>query len=86
MLFGDFTESQSRGFNEAIDEDESTEDYGYSSDSDLEDDEEEKDLAEARSGIQPRSPFGAGDVAAEDYEERVEKGKVVKIPDIAFVT
>ena len=43
MLFGNCAESQSKDFNEeAIDVQESAEDYGYSSDSDLEEDEDEK--------------------------------------------
>ena len=41
VLFGNFAEAQSKDFNkEAIDEGESAEDYGYSSDSDLEDDDD----------------------------------------------
>ncbi|KAF9790973.1 hypothetical protein BJ322DRAFT_1039080 [Thelephora terrestris] len=42
LLFGNFAESQSKDFKEAIDEVEFGEDYGYLSDSDLEDDEDEK--------------------------------------------
>ena len=86
MLFGDFAESQSKDFKEAIDKGETTEDYGYSSDSDLEDDEDEKVPSTAGSGLQQSNSFGASNVTAENYKERVEKGKVVKIPDIAFVT
>ena len=51
------------------------------SDSDLEDDEHAK-KTEARSVATP----GKKKSACEDYEERVERGKVVKIPDVAFVT
>ncbi|KAF9785419.1 hypothetical protein BJ322DRAFT_829074 [Thelephora terrestris] len=91
LLFGNFAESQSKDFKEAIDEEESADDYGYLSDSDLEDDEDEKVSYKhtAKSEIQPFDPFavsGEDKVAREDYEERIEKGKVVKIPDIAFVT
>jgi hypothetical protein len=76
VLFGDFAEAQSRDFKEAIDEDESTEDYGYLSDSDLGDDQDEK----------ASSPNCTAEPPLEVYEERVERGKVVKIPDVPFVT
>ena len=96
VLFGNFAESQSKDFKEAIDEEETTEDYGYLSDSDLEDDEDgrvisPKNTSEPKSFKSNKpSPmalfFGIGKVACEEQEERTEKGKVVKIPDIAFVT
>ena len=94
MLFGTFAESQSRDFTEEeTDDEESAEDYGYLSDSDLEDDEDEKVASfrhTSRSNIHPFDPFGVpGEdrrITCEEYEERVEKGKVVKIPDMAFVT
>jgi hypothetical protein len=88
VLFGDFAESQSKDFEDQIDEDEFAEDYGYLSDSDLEDDEE-KVLPTAESGLRPFDPFattGEDNVTPEDYKEHVEKGKVVKIPDMAFIT
>ena len=56
VLFWDFAESQSKDFKEAIDEEESTEDYGYSSDSDLEDAERAKVAAKPR--IHPLDPHG----------------------------
>ena len=63
------------------------------SDSDLEDDEDEKVSSfkpATKSKAHPfRDPFsipGEDKVVCEDHEERVEKGKVVKIPDMAFVT
>jgi len=81
VLFGNFAESQLKDFTkEAIDEvDESAEDYGYLSDSDLEDDEDEKVASVAIPGEDKKIP-------CEQHEERVEKGKVVKIPDVAYVT
>ena len=80
MLFGNFTESQSRDFaKEAIDDEESAEDYGYLSDSDLEDDEDEKAAPVAIPGEDKK-------ILCEEHEERVDQGKIVKIPDIAFVT
>ena len=81
MLFGNFAESQSKDFTkEEIDEEEeSAEDYGYLSDSDLEDDEDEK--------VAPVAvPGGDKKILCEEHEERIEKGKIVKIPDMAFVT
>jgi hypothetical protein len=42
VLFGNFSESQSKDFKEAVNEEESADDYGYLSDSDLEEDEDEK--------------------------------------------
>ena len=79
VLFGNFAESQSKDFKEGIDEEESAEDYGYLSDSDLEDDEDER----VPSVVVPSEDKK---ILCEEYEERVEKGKFVKIPDVAFVT
>ena len=91
VLFGNFAESQSKDFKEEIDEEGSAEDYGYLSDSDLEDDEDGKPSVK-HSGGSENDLFGSLPAAGEDkvsYEkndERVEEGKVVKIPDMAFVT
>jgi len=90
VLFGNFLESQSKDFREAIDEEESAEDYGYLSDSDLEDGEDEK-VAPSKHTTESKArlpdPFA---VPGKDKkivcEEHVGKGKVVKIPDMAFVT
>ena len=93
VLFGNFAESQSKDFQEVIDEEEIGEDYGYLSDSDLEDDDDEKSTS-------PEKPTESKSIRAhtfnptpvtqktscEEQEECIEKGKVVKIPDIAFVT
>jgi len=92
VLFGSFTEAQSKDFKEAIDEDEPGDDYDYLSDSDLEDDEDEKAALfkhTNKSEVHPFDPFaipGEDKIACEKHEEHVEKGKVVKIPDMAFVT
>jgi len=90
VLFGNFAESQSKDFNkEQIDDEESGEDYGYFSDSDLEDDEDEK-VSSSRNTSKPFDPFASlgedNKILSEEHEERVEKGKIVKIPDMAFVT
>ena len=92
MLFGNFAESQSKDFSNDIDDEKSAEDYGYLSDSDLEDDEDK--IASSKHTAKPKvqlfNPFGVPDeekrTPCEEHEERVEKGKIVRIPDMAFVT
>jgi len=94
VLFGNFTESQSKGFSkEEIDEEESAEDYEYLSDSDLEDDEDEKVASNgctSKSKVHPSDPPGTpGEdrgTLFEEHEEPIDRGKVVKIPDVALVT
>ena len=95
VLFGNFAESQSKDFSEEeVGDEESAENYGYLSDSDLEDDEDEKVTSfknTGKPGVNPFIPFGCvpgkGErVLCEEYEEHVEQGKIVKIPDMAFVT
>ena len=75
---------------DVIDHDEYAKDYGYSSDSDLEDDgvaslkqkSKSKDhLFESR-GI----PGGGRRIPCEEHDEHSGRGKVLKIPDVAFVT
>ena len=66
------------------------------SDSDLEDDEDEKTTSSENSNepqvIKPKTPNlmaplpATGKILCEEQEEFIEKGKVVKIPDVAFVT
>ena len=94
VLFVKSPESQPKDFSkEGIDDEASAEDYGYSSDSDLEEDEDEKTASVKRTS-KPRvhlfDPFGGKDedkrTSCEEYQERIEKSKVVKIPDVAFVT
>ena len=96
MLFGNFAEARSKDFSkETIDEEESAENYGYLSDSDLEDDNdgrvvpavvprEEKALRDEVSPV--AVPRKEKNTLCEEHEEHVEKGKIVKIPDMAFVT
>ena len=80
MLFGKFAESQSKDFNEeSIDDQEYAEDYGYLSDSDLEDDEDAKDTS-------LMVPTKGEKTLCDNHDDRVERGKIVKIPDMAFVT
>ena len=86
VLFGNFAESQLKDFSkeEVIDE-ESAEDYGYLSDSDLEDDEDEK-VTSFKSRSKPLAIPGEDSKLSEEQEEHVEKGKIVRVPDVAFVT
>ena len=91
VFFGDFAESQSKDFNDPIGEEELAEDYGYFTDSDLEDDEDEKPSFKHASKPEVNSfdPFvasGEDKVVYESYGECVEKGKVVRISDVAFLT
>ena len=90
MFFGDFAESQPKDFKDPIDE-EFAEDYGYFSDSDLEDDEDEKSWFKhaSKPEVNLFDPFEASSedkIDYERYEECVESGKIVKIPDVAFLT
>jgi hypothetical protein len=95
VFFGEFSESQSKDFRGTIDEADSTEDYGYSSDSDLETDEDSAGIMDmltsmvAGTGAQQRGPprvSGGNKIVREEYDGRTMMGKVVKIPDMAFVT
>ena len=77
----------------AIDREEHAEDYGYLSDSDLEDDEDEKVPSvkqKSKSKVHQFESCGVpgGDrrIPCEEHEEYTAQGKVVKIPDVAFVT
>ena len=72
---------------------ETTEDYGYLSDSDLEDDEDDESASfkeETRPMFDPFDPFATPleerRSLSEENEEHIEEGRVVKIPDVAFVT
>lgn len=92
MLFGNFAESRSKDLRDPIDEEEFSEDYGYVSDSDLEDDEDEtaSSLKHApKSETPPFDPLstpGEEKIGCEGHLEHIAKGKVVKVPDISFVT
>ena len=97
MLFGNFAEGQSRNFRNAVKEEEIADDYGYLSDSDLEDEDEPKVPREI---VVEHLPFPEAEInpsdspavsnhdktVYEDHEECIEQGRVVKIPDVAFVT
>ena len=99
VLFGTFAEAESKDFSEPLDDDECAEDYGYYSDSDLEEDEDSassKETPKQRGPIcargHPFDPFcfpladrKPAPICGE-HKERLEKGKVIKIQDIAFIT
>ena len=95
VLFGQFGEAESKDFLEPLDDTECADDYGYHSDSDLEEDEDSVSPKEARK----QTGFSRGDLSdifcflpVEDepvcgeYEECLEKGKVIRIQDMAFIT
>ena len=87
VLFGNFAESTSRDFTEeTVVGEVSAEDYGYLSDSDLEDDGD-NEVPSCRCETKPKvNALGPPGALCEEHEERIEEGKVVKIPDTAFVT
>ena len=76
-----------------IDHKEPAEDYDYLSDSDLEDEEDEKVPSVKQKGKSEVHQFEScgvrgGDrrVPCEEHKEYTAQGKIVKIPDVAFVT
>jgi hypothetical protein len=95
VLFGQFGEAELKDFSEPLDNDEFVDDYGYYSDSDLEEDEEP---ASSKGPRKPNDLAGGGlsdlfcFLPAEDepiygeYKESFKKGKVIKIQDVAFIT
>ena len=93
VLFGTFAESESKDFSEPLDDTECAENYGYHSDSDLEEDEDSvgsKALPKHARG-HPFDPFCF--IPTEkptpprgEHKEHLDKGKVIKIQDMAFIT
>ena len=93
VLFGTFAEAESRDFSEPLDSGEYAENYGYYSDSDLEKGDLEDTPKETRpTRGHPFDPFcftltdGKSTPAHGEYEERLGKGKVIKIQDMALIT
>ena len=97
VLFGAFAEAESKNCSESFDDDECADNYGYHSDSDLEEDEDSVDSKEPpkQTGPVRGHPFDpfcfspAENESKPTYGEQTEcfeKGKVVKIQDMAFVT
>ena len=83
VLFGPFAEAKSRDFSED-DDDEFAENYGYSSDSDLEEDWDFENPGSV--GGPSTTPPSLQEVPHGHYEEDTQTGKVVKVQDIAFIT
>lgn len=83
VLFGKFSEAEARDFSET-DGDEFAKDYGYSSDSDLEEDGDFESPGPVK--VRTTSPFRKREAPYGQYEESVQAGKVIRIQDIAFIT
>ena len=81
LLSSPFSESGAKDFSEPIDEGEFADDYGYSSDSDLEEDWDfESPAPKPRlKPVQPKALYGK-------YKDHLKIGKVIKIRDVAFIT
>ena len=83
VLFGTFSEAETRDFS-GTDDDDFAADYGYSSDSDLEEDGDSEGPRAAVTHIasapsQKETPHG-------QYEESAQTGKVIRVQDVAFIT
>lgn len=93
-LFSSSTKAKPEDFKkDVIDCEEYAVDYGYSSDSDLEDDGDMKAASSNRknkSRAHPFNPYKVPDESSEipcgEHQEHTEGGTIVKIPDIAFIT
>ena len=97
VLSGTFAESELKDFSEPIDDDERADNYGYHSDSDLEDDEDTVNAAKAMrnaatSKKHTANPllFPANDKKPAsicgEWEEPSRKGTIIKVHDVAFIT
>ena len=97
VLFGPFAEAESKDFSEPLDKSECADCYGYYSDSDLEEDEDDASSRDTTNQKQPMrghpfDPFcfpltqSVHAPANNEYDDRLEKGKVIKIQDMAFIT
>jgi len=94
VLFGTFAEAESKDFSEPLDDNECAEGYGYHPDSDLEEEDDAVNPKETLNRTIPhtfdpfRSPLSDNKPTLTDGERGkwVEKGKVIKIHDVAFIT
>jgi hypothetical protein len=82
VLSGPFLESEIKDLSETADDGEFAEDYGYLSDSDL---EEDWDFESPAPPDFPTRPRQQGATYCK-YKEHVRMGRVIKIQDVAFVT
>ena len=71
-----------KDFTETVDDGEFAEDYGYSSDSDLEEDWDFESPALPNDQVQPYQQ----EALYGQYKEYVRMGKVIRIQDVAFIT
>lgn len=94
VLSGNFAEAKSKDFSETVDDSETAEDYGYYSDSDLEDGNDDLVHSDITGTAVPpkdhHSSSSTGDHKSLDthgeHMERPQQGKVIQIQDIAFIT
>lgn len=96
VLFGQFGEAESEDFSEPLNDTESAGDYGYYSDSDLEEDKDpgltEAPKQNGPAGGNLSDPFRFSPVGEKlvpphgKCEEDLKKGKVIKIQETAFTT
>jgi len=95
VLSGTFAEAELKDFSLPIDESECAENYGYYSDSDLEDDDDAvKEGETLKKTATPRGHpfdpfcFTAGEEMPTHGQHKVstKKGTVIKVQDIAFIT
>ena len=92
VLFGTFAEAESMDFSEPLDDTKCAANYGYYSDSDLEDEDFANPKAPEPARGHPFDPFCFTSADNEptptcgEHKERLEKGKVIKIQDMALIT
>lgn len=82
VLSGSFSESETKVFSKTPDNGQFAEDYGYSSDSDL---EEDWDFESPAPQDPPLQPCQQEDTYCQ-YTEDARMGRVLKIQDVAFIT
>lgn len=82
VLSGAFSESEMKDFSEAVDDGEFAEDYGYSSDSDLEEDWDFRSPAPPEDWSKTRQR----EALYGQYKEHIRMGMVIRVQDVAFIT
>lgn len=85
VLSGPFSESEIKDFSETVDNGEFADDYGYLSDSDLEEDWDFESPARPNTRSQSPKPRQLEDTSCQ-YREHAWRGRVIKIEDVAFIT
>ena len=90
VLSGTFAEAESKDLSLPVDESECADNYGYCSDSDLEDDDDT--VKEGEGGLRghPFDPFcflvSEEMPTYDQHREFARKGTIIKVQDIAFIT